>query len=48
MRVLGYLIRTELAMQHEQDHAAVDSPKKLPDDALDAMKNLSSGFAEHE
>jgi hypothetical protein len=35
-------------MQHEQDHAAVNSPKKLQDDALNAMKNLSSGFAEHQ
>lgn len=26
----------------QQDQAAVDSPKKLPNDALDAMKNLSS------
>jgi len=24
MRVVGYLIRTELAIQHDQDHAAVD------------------------
>jgi uncharacterized protein YoaH (UPF0181 family) len=37
-----------LTIQHEQDQAAVDSLKKLLNDALDAMKNLSSGFAEHE
>jgi hypothetical protein len=27
IRVVGYLIRTELTIQHEQDQAAVDSLK---------------------
>jgi hypothetical protein len=42
IHVIGYLISTELAMQHEQDKAAVDSIKKLGNDTFDAMKSLSS------